>query len=61
MKMWKVYDKNNDDDDNNDGQRTNFEQKSSLEPSAFGSGEVMISRTISVFIKSSPEILSCYC
>ena len=31
MKMWKVYDNN---DDNDDGQRTNFDQKSSLEPSA---------------------------
>ena len=28
-KMWKVYDDNDD-----DGQRTNFDQKSSLEPSA---------------------------
>ena len=45
MKMWKVYDNNNDaNDDNNDAnednndnddwQRTNFDQKSSLEPSA---------------------------
>ena len=37
MKMWKVYDDNdNDDNDNNDddGQRTSFDQKSSLEPSA---------------------------
>ena len=41
MKMWKVYDDNdnndndyNDDNDDNDGQRTNFDQKSSLEPSA---------------------------
>ena len=37
MKMWKVYDNDdNDDNDNNndDGQRTNFDQKSSLEPSA---------------------------
>ena len=38
MKMWKVYD-NNDNDDNannndDDGQRKNFNQKSSLEPSA---------------------------
>ena len=36
MKMRKVYDDNdnNYDDDDNDGQRTNFDQKSSLEPSA---------------------------
>ena len=39
MKMWKVYDDNDNDnddndDDDNDGQRTNFDQKSSLEPSA---------------------------
>ena len=35
MKMLKVYDNANDDDDNdNDGQRTNFDQKSSLEPLA---------------------------
>ena len=34
MKMWKVYDNNDDNDDNDDGQRTNFDQKSSLEPSA---------------------------
>ena len=35
MEMWKVYDNANDNDDNeNDGQRTNFDQKSSLEPSA---------------------------
>ena len=40
MKMWKVYDNDNNnddndkDDDNDDGQRTNFDQKSSLEPSA---------------------------
>ena len=38
MKMWKVYDNDNDDNDNDnnddDGQRTNFDQKSSLEPSA---------------------------
>ena len=33
MKMWKVNDNDNDDDDD-DGQRTNFDQKSSLEPSA---------------------------
>ena len=32
MKMRKAYDDNDDDDD--DGQRTNFDQKSSLEPSA---------------------------
>ena len=32
MKMWKVSDNNNNDDD--DGQQTNFDQKSSLEPSA---------------------------
>ena len=32
MKMWKAYD--DDDNDDNDGQRTNFDQKSSLEPSA---------------------------
>ena len=44
MKMWKVYDNANDnandnkDNDDNDGQRTNFDQKSSLEPS--GSGEL---------------------
>ena len=31
MKMRKTYDNNDDDDD---GQRTNFDQKSSLEPSA---------------------------
>ena len=34
MKMWKVYDNDNNDNDNDDGQRTNFDQKSSLEPSA---------------------------
>ena len=36
MKMWKVYNNFNDDDDHNnkDGQRTNWDQKSSLEPSA---------------------------
>ena len=36
MKMRKVYDDDDDNDDNddNDGQRTNFDQKSSLEPSA---------------------------
>ena len=35
MKMWKVYDNNDSEDDNNDnGQQTNFDQKSSLEPSA---------------------------
>ena len=33
MIMWKVYDDNNDNDDN-DRQRTNFYQKSSLDPSA---------------------------
>ena len=32
MKMWKVYDNNN--DNNNEGHWTNFDQKSSLEPSA---------------------------
>ena len=31
MKMWKVYD--DDDNDDIDGQRANFDQKSSLEPS----------------------------
>ena len=35
MKMWKVYDNDNNNDDDNDnkddGQRTNFDQKSSLE------------------------------
>ena len=42
MKMWKVYDNANDneDDDNNNGQQTNFDQKSSLEP--LGSGELKI-------------------
>ena len=34
MKMWKVYDDDDDDNDDNDGQGTNFDQKSSLEPSA---------------------------
>ena len=35
MKMWKVYDNDDDNDnDNDDGQRTKFDQKSSLEPSA---------------------------
>ena len=37
MQMWKVYDKDNNDakeDDNDDGQWTNFDQKSLLEPSA---------------------------
>ena len=35
MKMWKVYDIDNDNNDNNDdGQWTNVDQKSSLEPSA---------------------------
>ena len=33
MKMWKVYDNANDNNDN-DGQRTNFDQKSLLEPLA---------------------------
>ena len=33
MKMWKVYDDNDNDEDNNDGQRTNFDW-------AFGSGEL---------------------
>ena len=40
MKMRKVYDnKNDDNDDDNDevGQRTNFDQKSSFQPSAQGS------------------------
>ena len=34
--MLKVYNnnKNDNDDDNKDGQQTNFDQKSSLEPSA---------------------------
>ena len=48
MKMWKVYDNNNDNndanednnDDNDDGQRTNFDQKSSIEPSAHVSKKV---------------------
>ena len=40
MKMWKVYDN----DDNDDGQRTNFDQKSSLEPSAQVSLKVVIDR-----------------
>ena len=42
MRMWKVYDNAyvndlndlNDDNDDYDGQRTNLDQKSSLEPSA---------------------------
>ena len=39
MKMRKVFDDDNNNDyndynDDNDGQRTNFDQKSSLEPSA---------------------------
>ena len=36
MKMWIVYDKDdddNDDDDKDDGQRKHFDQKTSLEPS----------------------------
>ena len=32
--MWKVYDNEDDDDADDDGQRTNCDQKSSLEPSA---------------------------
>ena len=32
MKKWNVYD-NTDNDDDDDGQRTNFDQNSSLEPS----------------------------
>ena len=36
MKMWKVYD-NEDNNDDDDGQRTNFDQKSSLQSSAQGS------------------------
>ena len=35
MKMWKVYDNDNNDNDNDDGQRTNFDQKSSLELKSF--------------------------
>ena len=34
MKMCKVYDNNDNNDNNNDGQRTNFDQKILLEPSA---------------------------
>ena len=34
MKMWKVYNANDNDDNNNEGQRTNFDQKSSREPLA---------------------------
>ena len=36
MKMWKVYNNNNNNNNNNDndGQRTNFDQKRSLEPLA---------------------------
>ena len=34
MKIWKVYNNANNNDDDNDGQRTNFGQKSSLEPLA---------------------------
>ena len=35
MKMIEIYNNNNDNNDNNeDGQQTNFDQKSSLEPSA---------------------------
>ena len=34
MKMWKVYANDDNDDDDDDGQRTNFDQKSLLEPSA---------------------------
>ena len=30
MKMWKVYDNAKDKYDNDDGQRTNFDQKSSI-------------------------------
>ena len=41
MKMWEVYDNannnnDNNDDSDNDGQRTNFDQKSSLGPLAQG-------------------------
>ena len=34
VKMLKHYDNNNGANDDNDGQRTNFDQKSSFEPSA---------------------------
>ena len=32
--IWKVYDNDSDNIDNDDGQRTNCDQKSSVEPSA---------------------------
>ena len=34
MKMWKVYDNDNNNNNDDDRQRTNLDQKSSLEPSA---------------------------
>ena len=43
MKMWKVYEHNEDDDDNedaDDAQQTNFVQKNSIEPLALDMGKL---------------------
>ena len=44
-KMKKLYDNNIDDNDDDDGQQKNFDQKSSLEPSA----EVSLKRVKGIF------------
>ena len=44
-KMKKLYDNKNDDNDDDEGQHKNFDQKSSLEPSA----EVSLKRVKGIF------------
>ena len=56
MKMWKVYDKDNND---NDGQRTYFDQKSSLEPKAQVTQSSNLAVYTVMFTVHFPDSLAC--
>ena len=56
MKTWKVNDNNDDhnDNDDDDGQRTNFDQKGSLELKSFekfGTLQSLVRRRVAFFLK----------
>ena len=51
MKMWKVYINDNDNNNDDDGQRTNFDQKTLLEPFA----------QVSLKFRNSNLAVKCWC
>ena len=61
MKTWKVNDNNDDDNDDDDGQRTNFDQKGSLELKSFekfGTLQSLVRRRVAFFFKIRLEFPS---